>query len=59
MNDGKILLVCKTLVNHEKLEEVRKRFIEQLAEGVAVVPSEFDLFYIPTDEMRGNNGPIR
>lgn len=54
MNEGKFLLFTKNHVTPERLEEIRKKFMEELAEGVAVVPMGFEALYIPPDaERRG------
>ena len=58
MRDGKILLQAKIIVSNKELDEVRTKFMKQLAEEVAVVPRGFEVFYIPPDEMRFDNEPI-
>lgn len=58
MRNGKILLSTKILVSPKELDEVRTKFMKQLAEGVAMVPCGFEMIYIPPDEMRVDNEPV-
>lgn len=58
MRNGKIVLSTKIIVSPAELDKVRTKFMKQLAEGVAVVPSGFEILYIPPEEMRVDNEPI-
>lgn len=58
MSSGKILLCAKPMISPDKLDEVRGKFMKQLAEGVAVVPAGFEVFYIPPEEARFDDEPI-
>ena len=44
-----LVIKCNLIMSNEKMEDVRRKFIKQMEEGMLVLPSGFDALTVDTD----------